>query len=35
MKKIIDEYGRVFGKVSVIDFLVVLIVLVFGAALYC
>jgi archaellum component FlaF (FlaF/FlaG flagellin family) len=34
MKKIIDEYGRVFGKVSVIDFLVVLIVLVFGAALY-
>ena len=34
MKKIIDEHGRVFGKVSVIDFLVVLIVLVLGAALY-
>lgn len=34
MKKIIDEHGRVFGKVSVIDFLVVLIVLVIGAALY-
>jgi hypothetical protein len=34
MKKIIDEHGRVFGKVSVIDFLVILIVLVLGAALY-
>lgn len=34
MKKIIDEHGRVFGKVSVIDLLVILIVLVLGAALY-
>jgi len=34
MKKIIDEHGRVFGKVSIIDFLVILIVLVLGAALY-
>lgn len=34
MKKIIDEHGRVFGKLSIIDFLVVLIVVVIGAALY-
>ena len=34
MKKIIDEHGRVFGKVSIIDFLVILIVVVIGAALY-
>lgn len=34
MKKIIDEHGRVFGKVSIIDFFVVLIVLAIGAALY-
>lgn len=34
MKKIIDEHGRVFGKISIIDFFVILIVLVIGAALY-
>lgn len=34
MRKIIDEHGRVFGKVSIIDFLVVLIVIALGAALY-
>lgn len=34
MRKIIDEHGRVFGKVSIIDFFVVLIVLAVGAALY-
>lgn len=34
MKKIIDAHGRVFGKVSIIDFLVILIVVVLGAALY-
>ncbi len=34
MRKIIDEHGRVFGKVSIIDFFVVLIVVVIGAALY-
>ncbi|SHH92096.1 protein of unknown function [Sporobacter termitidis DSM 10068] len=34
MKKIIDEHGRVFGKVSIIDFLVILIVVVVGVALY-
>ncbi|NLA86420.1 MAG: DUF4330 domain-containing protein [Clostridiales bacterium] len=34
MKKIIDEHGRVFGKVSIIDFIVILIVLALGAALY-
>jgi hypothetical protein len=34
MKKIIDEHGRVFGKVSIIDFLVVLIAIVLGVALY-
>lgn len=34
MKKIIDEHGRVFGKVSIIDFFVILIVIVIGAALY-
>lgn len=34
MKKFIDEHGRVFGKVSVIDFLVILIVVVIGGALY-
>jgi hypothetical protein len=34
MRKVIDEHGRVFGKVSIIDFLVVLIVIVLGAALY-
>ncbi len=34
MKKIIDEHGRVFGKISLIDFLVVLVVIVVGAALY-
>lgn len=34
MKKIIDEHGRVFGKVSIIDFFVVLIVLAIGTALY-
>jgi hypothetical protein len=30
----IDEHGRVFGKFSVIDLLVVLVILVVGAALY-
>lgn len=34
MKKIIDEHGRVFGKLSIIDFFVILIVLCVGAALY-
>jgi hypothetical protein len=34
MKKIIDERGRVFGKVSVIDFIVLAIVIVLGVALY-
>jgi len=34
MKKIIDEHGRVFGKISIIDFLVVLVVLLIGAGLY-
>lgn len=34
MKKIIDEHGRVFGKVSIIDFFVILIVIVIAAALY-
>jgi hypothetical protein len=34
VKKIIDEHGRVFGKISVIDFAVVLIVILIGAALY-
>lgn len=34
MKKIIDENGRVFGKLSIIDFLVILIVVIIGAALY-
>ncbi|UOO38588.1 DUF4330 domain-containing protein [Oscillospiraceae bacterium CM] len=33
MKKIIDENGRLFGKVSIIDFFVLLIVLVIVAAL--
>lgn len=34
MKKIIDENGRLFGKISVIDILVIVIVLIAGAALY-
>lgn len=34
MKKIIDEHGRVFGKVSIIDFVVVLVVLLIGAGLF-
>lgn len=34
MKKIVDEQGRLFGKVSVIDVAVVLIVIVMGVALY-
>ncbi len=34
MKKIIDEHGRLFGKVSIIDLFVILIVLALGAALY-
>jgi hypothetical protein len=34
MKKIIDERGRLFGKVSIIDIFVILIVLALGAALY-
>ena len=34
MKKIIDEHGRVFGKFSVIDLAVILIVLVIAVALY-
>ena len=34
MKKIIDEHGRIFGKISVIDIFVILIVLALGAALY-
>jgi hypothetical protein len=34
MKKIIDEHGRVFGKISIIDFLVVLIVVLIAAGLY-
>lgn len=34
MKKIIDEKGRVFGRISIIDFIVIAIVLVLGIALY-
>ena len=34
MKKIIDKQGRLFGKISIIDVFVVLIVLILGAALY-
>jgi hypothetical protein len=34
LKKIIDEHGRVFGKISIIDFFVVLIVLLLAAGLY-
>jgi hypothetical protein len=34
MKRIIDERGRVFGKVSIIDFIVLAIVIVLGVALY-
>ena len=34
MKKIIDEHGRVFGKISVIDVAVILIVVLIGAALF-
>ncbi len=34
MKKVIDKQGRIFGKISVIDIFVLLIVLALGAALY-
>ena len=34
MKKIIDQHGRIFGKISIIDIFVILIVLALGAALY-
>jgi hypothetical protein len=34
MKKIIDKQGRLFGKISVIDVIVIVIVLLLGAALY-
>ncbi len=34
MKKLLDEHGRLFGKVSIIDVFVILIVLALGAALY-
>ena len=34
MKKIIDKQGRLFGKISVIDVIVIIIVLLLGAALY-
>ncbi len=34
MRRIIDEKGRIFGRISVIDILVVLIVIALGAAVY-
>lgn len=34
MGRLIDRNGRIFGKISVIDFLVVLVVIVLAAALY-
>lgn len=34
MKKIIDGHGRIFGKLSIIDVFVLLIILVIGASLY-
>lgn len=34
MRKIIDEKGRVFGRISIIDFIVIAIVLVLGIAVY-
>lgn len=34
MKKIIDEHGRVFGKISIIDVLVIVIVIMIGTGLY-
>ncbi len=34
MRKIVDENGRLFGKISVIDLFVILLVVVIGIALY-
>ena len=34
MKKIIDDKGRVFGRISIIDFIVIAIVIVLGIAVY-
>lgn len=34
MKKIIDEKGRLFGKISIIDVFVIILVLVLAAAIY-
>ena len=34
MKKIIDEKGRLFGKISIIDVFVIILVLALGAAIY-
>lgn len=34
MKKIIDDKGRLFGKISVIDIIVILVVIVLAAAVY-
>jgi len=34
MKKLVDEKGRLFGKISLIDFIVIVMVLVLAAAIY-
>ena len=34
MKKIVDERGRLFGRISVIDFIVIAVVIVLAVAAY-